>query len=41
MGPLIGQALKDAGKANDAAAVENYINAIVTILNTIPAPANG
>lgn len=39
MGPLIAQALKDAGKANDDQAVQNYINAIVTILNATPAPA--
>ena len=37
MGPLIQQALADAGKASDAAAVQNYINAVVTILNTTPA----
>lgn len=39
MGPLIGQALADVGKANDAAAVQAYINAVVTILNAAPAPA--
>ena len=38
MGPLIAQALTDAGKPADATAVQNYINAIVTILNTTPAP---
>jgi hypothetical protein len=38
MGPLIAQALADAGKPSDDAAVQTYINAIVTILNTTPAP---
>ena len=38
MGPLIAQGLADAGKANDEAAVQAYINSIVTILNSIPAP---
>jgi hypothetical protein len=38
MGPLISQALTDAGQASDAAAVQKYIAAIVTILNTTPAP---
>jgi len=37
MGPLIAQGLKDAGKPNDDAAVQNYINSIVTILNAAPA----
>jgi hypothetical protein len=36
MGPLIAQGLAGAGKANDQAAVEAYINAIVLILNTTP-----
>ncbi|MGO9073262.1 MAG: hypothetical protein ACLPLR_08735 [Terriglobales bacterium] len=39
MGPLIKQALQDAGKPNDDAAVQAYINAIVQILNAAPAPA--
>ena len=39
MGPLIAQGLTDAGKATDNAAVQNYINSIVTILNAVPAPA--
>jgi hypothetical protein len=39
MGPLIAQGLADAGKANDDAAVQAYITAIVTILNAVPAPA--
>jgi hypothetical protein len=39
MGPLIQQGLSDAGQAADDAAVQNYINAIVTILNAAPAPA--
>ena len=38
MGPLIGTALEDAGKAHDETAVENYINSVVEILNTTPAP---
>lgn len=38
-GGLIKQGLADAGRANDEAAVQNYINAIVTILNAAPAPA--
>ncbi len=37
MGPLIKQALIDAGKPGDDAAVEAYINAIVQILNAAPA----
>jgi|HubBroStandDraft_1064217.scaffolds.fasta_scaffold1164999_2 hypothetical protein len=37
MGPLIAQALKDAGKESDTAAVQNYINSVVTILNALPA----
>ena len=39
MGPLIKTALTDAGKAADDAAVQNYINSIVTILNALPAKA--
>lgn len=39
MGPLIAQALSIAGKASDAAAVQGYINSVVTILNLAPAPA--
>jgi len=38
IGPLIGQALKDAGKDNSVAAIENYVNGIVAILNLAPAP---
>ncbi len=38
IGPLIAQGLSDAGKPSDAAAVEAYINSVVTILNTAPAP---
>jgi hypothetical protein len=37
MGPLIAQGLQDAGKASDVAAVQGYINSIVTILNALPA----
>jgi hypothetical protein len=39
IGPLIAKGLQDAGKAADAAAVNGYINSVVTILNTTPAPA--
>jgi len=38
MGPLIAQALTDAGRASDAADVENYIKAVIQILDTTPAP---
>lgn len=38
MEPVIAQALAIAGKASDQAAVINYINAVVTILNAAPAP---
>lgn len=38
MGPLIKQVLADAGKPNDDAAVQSYINAVVTVLNAAPAP---
>lgn len=37
IGPLISQALKDAGKDNSDAAVQTYVSAVVTILNTAPA----
>ena len=36
-GGLIKQGLADAGKANDDAAVQEYINAVVAILNAAPA----
>lgn len=36
-GGLIKQGLADAGKQSDEAAVQNYINAVVTILNAAPA----
>ena len=39
MGPLIKQALTDVGKTADDASVQKYISAVVTILNTVPAPA--
>lgn len=39
MGGLIAQALADAGKESDDAAVQQYINGVVSILNTTPAPA--
>lgn len=38
MGPLIKQVLTDAGKPADDAAVQKYIDSVVTILNTAPAP---
>lgn len=37
--PVIAQALKLAGKPNDTAAVTSYINAVVQVMNTAPAPA--
>lgn len=39
VGGLVKQGLTDAGKAADDAAVQNYINGVVTILNAAPAPA--
>lgn len=39
MGPLIKQGLADVGHTNDDAAVQKYVDAVVTILNTTPAPA--
>lgn len=39
VGGLIKQALVDAGKPNDDAAVQNYINSVVTVLNSVPAAA--
>jgi len=39
VGPLIVQALKDAGKSATAADVQKYIDSIVAILNLAPAPA--
>jgi hypothetical protein len=38
-GGLIKQGLADAGKASDDAAVQNYVNSVVTVLNAAPAPA--
>lgn len=38
VGNLIKQGLSDAGKDSSDAAVQNYINSIVTILNAAPAP---
>jgi hypothetical protein len=37
-GGLIKQGLADAGRASDDAAVQGYINSVVTILNAAPAP---
>ncbi len=39
VGGLIKQGLADAGKANDNAAVQNYINSVVAILNAAPEKA--
>ena len=38
VGNLVKQGLSDAGKTSTDADVQNYINAIVTILNAAPAP---
>jgi hypothetical protein len=38
-GPLISQGLSDAGLPADATAVNGYVNSVVTILKTTPAPA--
>src|SRR5271167_226437 len=37
-GPLIKVGLTDAGKANDDAAVQKYIDSVVLILDTAPVP---
>ena len=37
--PVIAQALADAGKDHDTAAVTAYINSVVAVLNAAPAPA--
>lgn len=37
IGPLVKVALEDAGKASDDAAVQKYIDAVVLILNAVPA----
>lgn len=37
-GPVISQGLIDAGKAGDTAAVTNFINSVVTVLNAAPTP---
>ena len=39
MEPVIAAGLKDAGKDSSTAAVTNYINAVVQVLNAAPAPA--
>lgn len=36
VGPLVQVALQDAGKSATAADVQNYVNSVVTILNTLP-----
>jgi hypothetical protein len=38
--PVIAQGLKLTGKASDTAAVTNYINAVVAVMNTTPAPSS-
>jgi hypothetical protein len=38
MEPLVAQALADAGKPNDTAAVTAYINSVVNVLNLAPPP---
>jgi hypothetical protein len=38
MEPVIAQGLADAGLSNKQQDVINYINSVVTILNTMPAP---
>lgn len=38
MEPVIAQGLADAGQSNKAQDVINYINAVVQIMNTTPAP---
>lgn len=38
-GGLIKQGLADAGKPSDDAAVQGYINSVVTVLNAVPAKA--
>ena len=38
MEPVIAQGLVDAGKTNSTADVTKYIESVVTILNTLPAP---
>jgi hypothetical protein len=37
--PVIAQGLKLAGKSSSTADVTNYINSVVAVMNTIPAPA--
>lgn len=39
--PVIAQALADAGKSHDTAAVTAYINGVVAILNSIPSSSTG
>jgi hypothetical protein len=36
--PVIAQALADAGKPSDTAAVTNYVNGVVAVLNAAPSP---
>ena len=37
MGPVIAKGLEDAGKPNDTAAVQGYINSVVAVLSAAPA----
>jgi hypothetical protein len=38
VGPVVAKALADAGKSSTAADVENYVNSVVNVLNSAPAP---
>jgi hypothetical protein len=38
IGPLIKQGLADIGKPNDDAAAQKYIDSVVTVLDSFPAP---
>ena len=40
MGPVIAQGLADAGRANDAPAVQTYVNSVVAVLNAAPAASS-
>lgn len=39
--PVITEAFQKAGKASDVQTVENYVNAVVALLNAIPANGTG
>lgn len=38
VGPVVAQALADAGKSNTADDVKNYVNSVVNVLNSAPSP---